>query len=342
MDPRIVAAVQQGAGLATARRLHALGIDPRVVARLVRSGDLVPVRRGVYTTREVWDTWDEWRARPLARVRAVDLTSTTSHVYSHDSAALLLELPLIRPHASDVHVTREGVVGSPSRHGLRHHGAPYAPEDIEAVDGFAVLAAPRTVADLARTHGYEAGLVAADGALRLGHSRASLRQATDTMTSWPGITTARAVVEAADPGAESAAETLARILVTELGVGDVETQFPVRTASGVRWCDLRVGCHVFEVHGRIKITPREDGGVASEPPGQVLWRERTRERDVTSRGLGMSLIYWQDFWGDGRVRARQRLGTEYAATCRRLGTELPADLAEDARRLRARGRRATG
>ena len=342
MDTRIITAVAGGSGLVTAATLRGLAIDPRVISALVRSGDLIAVRRGVYTTAELWSSWDEWHDRPLARIRAVHLTITVDHRFSHDSSAILHALPLIDPRASGVHVTREGVVGSQVRHGVRHHGAPYTDGDEVEVEGLAALAIPRTVADLSRTHGYAHGLAAADAALRRGITRAQLAAATDAMVAWPGVTVARSVVRDADPGAESLAETLARILVNELGIGDVETQFPVRTVRGVRWCDLRVGCHLFEVDGRIKIIPVEDGGVAAATAQQVLWDEKKRERDVTSRGLGMSRIVWQDYWEPHRSQARRRLKAEYAHTCQHYGTGLPAELAADAQRLRDLRPRRTG
>jgi hypothetical protein len=342
MDTRIIARLAQGAGLATAKDLRAAGVDPRMITSLVRGGELVAVRRGVYTSAELWEAWDEWRERPLARIRAAHLTITMDHVFSHDSAALLQGLPLIDARESEVHVTRVGVVGSHTRYGVRHHGAPYVSDDVLRVGELDVLALPRTVADLARSHGYESGLAAADAALRLGHSRASLREATESMSCWPGISICRAVIDDADCGAESLAETLGRILVKELGVGDVETQFPVRTPSGVRWADMRVGCHLFEVDGRIKVTSSAEGGVAEESASAVLWKEKKRERDVTSRGFGVSRIVWQDFWEPHRTRARARLRAEFESTRQRYGVRLPAELAEDARRLREEFRREAG
>ncbi len=62
------------------------------------------------------------------------------------------------------------------------------------------------------------------------------------MRFWPYSRQARAAVEFADPGAESVLETLGRLLVKALGVGDVETQFPLALDDGrVVWGDIRVG-----------------------------------------------------------------------------------------------------
>ncbi len=336
MDSRVIAAIAAGNGLVTGRQLRALGIDPRLMARWVRRGDLVAVRRSVYTTRELWESWDEYVARPTARIRAAHLTLAVPHVFSHDSSAILQKVPLLRPQDSDVHVTRKRVNGSRLRYGVHHHGAPFQPEQVVRVGGLATLDVPRTAVDIAREHGYRAGLVAADGAMQLGFSRAELEAAAAPMKSWPGITTVRTVVAEADPGAESAAETLGRELVKELGIGEVETQFPVRTPSGVAWCDLRVGCHVFEVDGRKKSRPIADGGLVDRDLEQLLWDERRRQREVCGQGLGMSRIYWEDYWGAARARAIERLLAENAVTVSRFGSTLPPHLEEFANQMRGR------
>lgn len=263
MDSRVRAAVAEGSGLVTSAHLRALGIPAPLTAGWVRSGALVAVRRGVYTTADLWVSWDEYVARPLARVRASHLTLKVPHVYCHDSAALLQGVRLIRPQDSEVHVVRPDVNGSRIRYGVRHHGAPYTEDQVVSARGLQALDVPRTVADLARTHGYRAGLVAADGALQAGVTRRELWAATEPMKCWPGITQVRAALADAVPGAESVGETLARELVHELGRGLAETQFPVRIRSGIAWCDLRIGRHVFEFHGRLKLRSVARVGVPS-------------------------------------------------------------------------------
>lgn len=336
METRIEAAVAAGGGLVTARCLRELGVDPRRITRAVRDRELVAVRRGVYTTAARWDALDEFSGRPLARVQSVHRTVSLPHVFSHDSAALIHGLPLIDARTADVHLTRARCLGSRVRHGVRHHGAPYAPASVIDVEGLPVLSIARTVADLAREHGYEAGLVAADAALRRGATVRELRDAYADMRSWPGVSCCRAVVDDADAGAESAAETLARILVNELGIGPVETQFPVVVDNRVRWADLRVGCHLFEVDGFIKLLPAADGGVATRSAARVVWDDRKRDRELGAVGLGISHLVWADFFGLRRAQALERLATEHAITTARFGARLPDHLETAARRLRGR------
>ncbi|QZY28866.1 type IV toxin-antitoxin system AbiEi family antitoxin domain-containing protein [Nocardioides coralli] len=342
METRMRAVVGAGDGLATAQALRAAGIPPRLTATWVRDGTLVAVRRGVYTTRELWQSWDVHRRRPLARVRAVSRTLRVPHVFSHDSAALMHGLPVLWPQDSAVHVTRRHLRASITSAGVHHHGARYDDGQVVEIDGLAALDIARTVVDVTREHGYRAGLVAADGAMQRGVSRAQLAAAAEAMRGWPRSLVVRAVVEDADPGAESAVETLGRELLMEMGLQPIETQFPVPIPGGVAWCDLRVGCHVVECDGRQKSRPVADGGLAHGDLEQLLWDERRRQREVCATGLGMSRLVWADFWGDARERAKERIRREEAVTRDRFGAHLPAHLEEFARRVRGRRYRATG
>lgn len=332
----MLAAIAKGGGLATSRTLVAHGIDPRQIRVWARAGRLVAVRRGVYTTAELWEAWDCYRERPLARARALELTLRVPHVHSHDSAAIVHRIPLLRPHEADLHVTRRHLRASTTQAGVHHHGARYPDHRALVIDGLPVLDVPRTVVDLIREHGYRDGLVAADGAMQLGVSRADLAEAARETSGWPYSLTVDAVVADADPGAESALETLARELTQEAGLGPVETQFPVRIPGGVAWADLRVGRHLIEADGFIKIVPAELGGVADVDARRALWEERKRQQLVCGDGFGMTRLDYADHWGAARERAKERLLAENAVTVRRFGTELTPEQAEFAARMRGR------
>jgi hypothetical protein len=262
----------------------------------------------------------------------------TDHVLSHDSAAHELGLAILRPRKELVHITRPLSRAARTRNGIKHHGARYRPEQVLDVEGIPVLDAARTACDMAREHGIQGGLPTFDAAMRAGVTRERFRDALQDMAGWPDVQAPRACVDLADPGAESIAETLGRLLAMEV-VGpevEIETQFPVLTARGVMWCDLRVGCHVFEVDGRIKYRREAEGGVADRPVEDVVWEEKGRERDVCAEGLGMSRIIWEDFWGRKRRQAVARLGGEYTQTRGRFGDQLPHQPAEFAARMRGR------
>lgn len=335
MHPRVLAHVFATGGLITRRDALQRGLTDKELAHLVRAGAWITVRRGVYAPASVWEALDDYVGRPLLRARAVHLTTPTAHVMSHDSSAHAWGLPILRPAVEQVHLTRPGLRSAQVRHGVKHHGARYESSEVVTAQGLPVLDRARTAVDMAREYGVRGGLPTFDAALRAGVPREHLWRVINRMRGWPDVAAPRVCAELADPGAETVIESLGRELLIEMGLGEPDTQFPVRIADGrVMWCDVRIGCHVFEMEGRIKLTPRTRGGVADIEPDEVRWQQRRRERDVCAEGLGMSFLFWDDFFGDARERTEERLRREWEATAARHGTQLPAHLAEFARQIR--------
>ena len=226
------------------------------------------------------------------------------------------------------HVMRADVQGSRTEHGVKHHRGALPSSGHVTREGLPITGLARTALDVAREHGFATGLAACDAAARQGVRPKDFALELSRMTHWPGIVAAREAAHLADPRAENAAESLARLLVLELGVGEPEPQFALLLHDRVVWCDLRVGNHVFEFDGRIKYVGRDAGGVALRPAEEVVWAEKERERLICAEGLGVSRIIWSDFFGAARARAVRRLRAEYAVTAARFGDRLPAHLAE--------------
>lgn len=338
MRPTLAAHASSQAGLVTRRQAVEAGCTERELRSMTAvHGPWVVVRRGVYVERALWDDLG-YDGRWALRDRAAHLNLHRPHVVSHDSAARAYELPLLRPRLPLVHITRPGVFGSRTEHGVKHHLTRRGVDDAEWAAGMPVTSLPRTALDVAREHGLEAGVVACDAALGRGVPRVALAAELGQMRCWPDITRARAALDHADPGAESVGESLARLLVQELGLGRPETQFPVPNGTSTFWCDLRLGCHMIEFDGRLKYRDRARGGVADRPIEDVLWDERQRQRLICAHGLGMSRLVWDDFWGAARPRALARLRAEYQVTLQRFGPTLPVDLQLYADQLRGRRR----
>jgi len=309
-------------GLITARQLLTLGHGADEVRVWVKRGALTPVRRGVYTEPDLWDSWDDFIGRPLARARAAHYTMRLEHVMSHDSAALELEMPILRAEPELVHVTRPHVTGSRTSSGVKHHTAVFRKAQVLTIGGIDVLDPARTAVDIAREHGYQAGVVACDSALSMGVSRTALRKAYEPMSCWRHVTVVRAAVDFADHRSESVGESLTRILVAELALGPIEPQFELVIDGQLVRCDLRVGRHIFEFDGKAKYRRVEDGGLATKDPGEVVWDEKKRQDKVCGIGLGMSRVIWTDLWGDQRLRTKDRLRREHAITEAKYGASL--------------------
>lgn len=308
-------------GLVTRQAARSAGVTDPDLRRLEADGRILSLRRGVYVDDEVWRGADPYRGQPILRIRAAQLVLRCDHVVSHDSAALVHRLGVPDARTALVHVTRRKVHGDAVRAGVKHHLAPYAPEQVVVIDGLRVLDRARTALDMAREHGLVAGVACTDAALRAGTTRAELASARAAMWCWPGSRTMDRSLDLADPGAESWLESEGRVLVTSLGLGRPQTQFGLTDGGRTVWCDLRIGRHVFELDGWIKYLPDSD---ASRSPAQILREEKERQDFITGFKLGVSRITAADCrnW----PRTSRRLLREYADTCARFGTDI-SDLA---------------
>ena len=335
MNSKIRAVMAANHGLITRPQLMDAGVWSAQISHLIRQRRLVVVRRGVYADVELWDSLGSESERHRLRTRAATLHMRRDFVLSHDSAAYEHRLEILQPPTPHVHVTRYGVTGAWTRHGIKHHLAPFGREQRMHLGDLQVLDLARTAVDIAREHGEPYGEIACDAALRRGVPRKELEEAVLAMTNWPYVTRTRRAVDFADPGAANLAESLGRLLVAELGIGEVDTQFPLELEDDrVVWADMRVGRHLFEVDGKVKYTPVEAGGVATKPLTEVIWEEKKRERLIRRQGLGVSRIIYADYWPPQRAEALIRLREEYDDTVSRFGDVLPERLARNAARLR--------
>lgn len=328
MKPPLLAIAAGQRGLVTRAQARDSGYrGPELRALTAVGGAWVVVRRGVYAERAAWEALtdlDRWKLRD----RAALLTLRRPVELSHDSGARVHRLPLVLIRSELTHVTRPDVQGSRTEHGVKHHRGALPSSGRVTVEGLPVTGLARTALDVAREHGLATGLAACDAAARQGVRPRDFTRELGRMTHWPGIVAGREAAHLADPRAENAAESLARILVLELGVGMPEPQFALLLHDRIVWCDLRVGNHVFEFDGRVKYVSRDAGGLALRPAEEVVWAEKERERLICAEGLGVSRIIWSDFFGAARERAVRRLRAEYAVTAARFGERLPAHLAE--------------
>ncbi|MBC2931738.1 hypothetical protein [Nocardioides sp. zg-1228] len=313
-------------GLFTRQQALRAGYTRREIDAAVRpNGPWIAVRTGVYCERLLVEDADQ-RLRWMFKDRAALLVARRQAVLSHDSAARFLEIDTLAPPIPATHLTHTGARGNRTNSGIVRH-RDLLPLCVEVVDGLLVTSYARTAIDIGRLHGFLPGLVAVDAVRGKGVPLADLAAELARMGNHPHIARARAAVAASDAGAESVLETLGRQLVRELEIGEVETQFAVGLADGrVVWCDIRVGRHIFECHGMLKLVPVERGGVATQPAEQVLWKERARQVAISAEGLGVSSIVWADCLGQARDRALARLRREYAVTEARFGRELPPHL----------------
>lgn len=321
VNPALRAVAADQGGLFTRRQAATSGCTERELkTRTGARGDWAVVRRGVYGERQRFESLSE-DDRYRLRVRAALLAAREQLLPSHSSAAALLGMPL-RPHWTGlVHVTRPGVTGGRTEGGVKHHLARYADSDTVEVAGVRLLGPARTALDIAREFGFTDGVIAADAALRMGATRDQLAEGLVPMRNWPHVTQARAAAEVADGGAQSVGESLLRLVVLEMGIGEPETQFVATDGPRRAEVDLRVGRHLFEFDGRVKYLRREVGGVADRSPDQVVWAEKRREDWLRNHdgGYGMSRVVWSELFGRSREELKRRLRAEFEQSRRLYG-----------------------
>jgi hypothetical protein len=337
MNVKAQAVIANNHGLITRPQARDCGLSSADIRQLLRTGAWVLVRRGVYADAEVWNELDVHVGRPRLQTRAAVATMRRGWVASHDSAAHELQLAILTPPEPHVHITRPGSTGAWTKYGVKHHLASFGEHQVVEVNDLRVLDMARTAVDIAREHGTPYGEIACDSAMRQGVTRAALEAAVAPMTFWPYSRRARAAVGFADPRAESVLETLGRLLVVALGIGEVDLQFPVTLEDGrIVWGDIRVGCHIFEAHGKIKYLPTEAGGLADRPVTDVVWDEKKRERLLHRQGLGTSANHIEDYLNTDTRAVLARMRAEYDDTVARFGAVLPEHLERNAREVRAR------
>jgi hypothetical protein len=335
MRPKLMALAARQGGLVTRAQALTAGYSLKELRTLTKvDGPWVVVRRGVYGEREVVERASSWTDKKLLVDRAAHLVMDHPHLMSHDSAARLHDIPMLRPAAPLVHITRFGVGGSRTEEGVKHHLTRLGLLDAPIVHGVRATGLARTALDLAREHGYIAGVAGCDAVLQRGVALTELEEQLALMWSWPRVRTARAAVESADCGAESLGESLVRILLEELDLGPIQTQFPVVVDGRVFWSDLRVGRHLFEFDGYLKFLRREAGGLADDEISQVVWKEKQRQDAICGRQLGMSRIVWSELLGNPREKLKRRLRGEYNATSALFGDQLSPEMLAQTARLR--------
>lgn len=225
--------------------------------RLLRRGEIVKVRRGVYADAGAWHALSPWN-RYTARVHAHALVRP-GDVFSHESAAALLGMPVFGdPHT--VHVLDLQRSAARAYSGARFH-VTEDHREIRSIGGIMVTAPAETAVDLARARHPAIGLAMADGALRADDTItvARLASVNEGRTSSRGRRLARWPLARACARAETAIESISRAVIEWLGFPSPQLQerFPRDGVQGDRtdffWPHLRL---VGEADGDLKYDGR--------------------------------------------------------------------------------------
>lgn len=248
------------------------------------------VRRGAYVNDAAWrDASRRHRYELLVHGTLPALRQPV--VLAHESAAVLLQIPIIGSWPKRVHLIEPTADGGRRSALVIRHGVRETPTLVQVGD--VVMTSPaRTAVDLARTRSFASGLAAADFVLRSG--MATLEELETELAKTRrriGHQRARHVVAHADRRSESVGESLSRAQMIELGLPFPELQHEFYDDMGFIgrsdfwWPELRI---IGEFDGKVKYgRALVDSDIDAR---EALWQEKKREDRL--RRLGNGVVRW--------------------------------------------------
>ena len=257
-----------------------------------RAGDLIHLGHGAYAPAGRLPDGPQ-REDAVYRLRCIAFATAgrgAAPVLSHQSAAAVHGLPLLKPEHTRVHLL-SGQAGRGDRCHQRHIHPGVATAAI-VVDAVRVTTLERTTIDVACAAEFAQALTALDGALRLGATLDSLR-AELAARRRRGAAMARRALEYADAGAESVGESWSRAQFILADLPPAQLQVPYRCRTRTARTDFSWGGRlVGEFDGLVKY-----GRTYARPgqtPADIVGEEKRREDEL--RALGVMVVRW--VWAD--------------------------------------------
>lgn len=165
----------------------------------------------------------------------------------------------------------------------------WTPDEVTELDGQPLTTMARTAVDLGRTFGPDAGIVAADWVLRQGVTPEELQEVLDAHRRRPGVRAARMAVTMASPLAESAAESVSRLRMWQVGLprpmeqrAFLDSRGRLMARGDFTWEEQRL---VGECDGRVKYDEPWKGRSSDAVAQQRLREDWLRER-------GWAIVRW--------------------------------------------------
>jgi predicted transcriptional regulator of viral defense system len=273
------------AGLVTTREAEDAGLTANDLRILAANGVLTPIGRGIYAQTDRTGKLNATATgRNALRIAAAVAVAGPQSAGSHESAAIVHGLALLDRPGAVVTLSRPpGAAGRrTARPGTTMHIAALPQRHLTLVGRVPVTSAARTVVDLARVRPFRAGVVVADSALHSAKTtKEELRAVIEDCHRWPGIERARKVIEFADGRAESAFESISRVVFDE---------------GGLPAPDLQVWVGKDDRAGRVDFLWRQYRTIA-EADGALKYQDTDRAklqiaRDAELREAGFEVVHF--------------------------------------------------
>ena len=313
-------------GVLTGTQLQDRAVPLTVVRRWVSSGRLVRLRRNVLVDGEIWRAAPAWD-RHLLRARAVMLgaghglcregrggqgrdgtRAGATFALSHHSGLAVMRLSI---HGTDDLAHVVGAGKSRRRGDLVRH-APVEEEHLTDAFGLPTVTPAVACVQVAGAFGIEAGLVAADSALRL---KLCTREDLEALRGWRwlgrGRPAASVVIDRADRRHESAGESRSAWLLHRLGYA-VRPQVVITDVDGTF-----IGRVDFQLEGEAVII--EFDGLLKYETQADLAAEKLREDRLRAMGYEVVRLVWADLADPEAVRAKIEAARQRLRARRRVG-----------------------
>ncbi|MBJ8337947.1 hypothetical protein JGU71_03520 [Antrihabitans sp. YC3-6] len=289
------------------------GFTDDELQRRCDDGDLIRVRPGVYCPAESATDLDA-----VARHRVL-ISSTVpkllvESVVSHTSAAVLLGLPLWNTSLRKVTSTIDRSNGGRSSTHTHLRSAPFAADEVTAIDGIPVFGPVRTVVDLARTFPFEQAVVVGDAAMqKFGLTHDELFDGLRRWPRRPGAPAARRAIRFMDGRSESVGESRSRVRMHEAGLPAPELQYRIVSADGqflgrTDFCLPDLGV-IGEFDGASKYGKLLRPG---QTPSEAIFEEKRREDSLRDSGAEVVRWVWSELDDFATVAARWTRAIERA------------------------------
>jgi hypothetical protein len=283
------------------------GWSQSALRHAVAATDLTRLQRGVFALPAPDDPEEHPRTvatrHNLVIAQAATLGCPRAAI-SHFSAALAWGMPVFGD-LDRACVTVQSATALRSLAKVHLHRATLEPADLSNLAGWPVLHPSRTVMDVAREHGVQAGIVAADFALHaqlvnLGELETAFQQC----RQWPGRKSARVTLLTADGLAESALESLSRLQMLASGLPRPRLQSAICDGHG------RFVARVDFYWPDFGVVGEADGNLKYDRGAQAIVEEKARHKRLEELGLVVVRWGWTDLFPFDKVA--RRLRTAYA------------------------------
>lgn len=288
--------------LLTREYLLATGRSSAEISRAVDRGELIRLAKSVYALGA------DYPAPELYRMKVLAASRTWSGVVSHESAAVLLDIPYLRPSRKDVHLTVDRTHGGGRRPGVHIHPRPLVAGEIVEFDGVRVTSRIRTPIDIAMTGDLVRGVAAIDAVRLVPRFRtpsdpqpvslAALTECLDRLGRRRGSAIARRALGLSVDCSESPGESWSRVLIHAWGLPMPRLQTPFDFGGRQVFADFEWGSLIGEFDGKGKY-----GATDAERAAAL---EAEKERHALFVGAGFEVVRWdwRDLLNDTRFRSR--------------------------------------